>query len=369
MRVQPPEDGNHMSTLFVGLGTSAPMYYRILLPARALGCDYVGVLGEPPKLRYCTGLVGGDSKMPDFMAYDTVIVQQAHGPAWRDMIRVLRANGTTVYFEVDDYLHGVRHVPGHTGRKVFTPTFLAGYEMCMKAADGLIVSTEALGALYRAFNRNVIVCPNGLDLGRYGLTRPSRSTVNIGWAGATGHDAAIQPWLEEIAAIMGFAPNVRFVSIGRPFARSFQEVFGPERATAVPFTSIENYPCAMTLLDIAIAPAATGGFHRAKSDLRWLEAGALGIPIVADPFVYGAITDGVDGLLARTPAEVRAKLGALVADSSLRMVIGENARSYVRRERDINVTAQGWAKAIRRLGVTPNDTEPHHAHDTREVSL
>lgn len=332
--------------LMVGLGASAPMYYRILLPARALGWDYVGVLGEPPDLAYRTGLVDGESKMPDFLAYDVVVIQQAHGPHWRDLIKVLRANGTTVLYEIDDYLHGVRHVAGHTGRKVFTPKLLAGYEMCMKVCDGLIVSTTALGELYRPFNRRVHVCPNGLDLGRYALTRPYRDTVNVGWAGATGHDAAIEPWLEEVAAIMGSVPNVRFVSIGRPFAQSFREVFGAERATAVPFTSIENYPAAMTLLDIALAPAGRGGFHRAKSDLRWLEAGALGIPIVADPFVYSGITDGVDGLLATTPVEVSRHVAQLVGDAALRTVIGENARSYVRRERDVNVTAQSWAAAV-----------------------
>jgi glycosyltransferase involved in cell wall biosynthesis len=339
--------------LMIGLGASAPMYYRILLPARARGWDYVGVLGEPPELRYCTGLVDGDSKMPDWLGYDVVVVQQAHGPAWRDFIKALRANGTTVLYEIDDYVHGVRHVPGHMGREVFTPAFLAGYEMCMKASDALIVSTPTLGQLYRPFNRRHYVCRNGLDLGRYALTRPGRDTVNVGWAGATGHDDAILPWLEEVAVVMGAIPNVRFVSIGRPFARSFQEVFGADRATAVPFTSIENYPAAMTLLDVALAPAGRTGFHRAKSDLRWLEAGALGIPIIADPFVYGSITDGVDGLLASDPRELAGHLASLVGDRDLRMVIGENARSYVRRERDVNVTAEAWADAVERRSFTP----------------
>jgi glycosyltransferase involved in cell wall biosynthesis len=164
---------------------------------------------------------------------------------------------------------------------------------------------------------------------------------------------ACLPWLEEVAVVMGAIPNVRFVSIGRPFARSFQEVFGADRATAVPFTSIENYPAAMTLLDVALAPAGRTGFHRAKSDLRWLEAGALGIPIIADPFVYGSITDGVDGLLASDPRELAGHLASLVGDRDLRMVIGENARSYVRRERDVNVTAEAWADAVERRSFTP----------------
>ena len=71
---------------------------------------------------------------------------------------------------------------------------------------------------------------------------------------------------------------------------------------------IEVYPASMTLFDIAIAPSAENNLFRGKSDLRWLEASALGIPLVAHPEVYPEIEDGVTGVHARTPGEVEAAL-------------------------------------------------------------
>ena len=55
----------------------------------------------------------------------------------------------------------------------------------------------------------------------------------------------------------------------------------------------------MTLFDIAIAPSSESNLFKGKSDLRWLEASALGVPLVAHPDVYPEIEDGVTGVHAR----------------------------------------------------------------------
>jgi hypothetical protein len=63
----------------------------------------------------------------------------------------------------------------------------------------------------------------------------------------------------------------------------------------------------MTIFDVAIAPSAENNLFRGKSDLRWLEASALSVPLVAHPDVYPEIEDGVTGVHARTPAGVEAE--------------------------------------------------------------
>jgi hypothetical protein len=156
----------------------------------------------------------------------------------------------------------------------------------MKLADGLICSTEFLAERYRTFNPNVFVCRNGIDLRRYDVTKPQRPTVNIGWAGGTGHRDAMQPWLTVVADILREHPHIRFVTIGARIADELQEQFGKERVLSLPFAPFETYPAAMTLFDIALAPAGRNNFFRGKSDLRWLEASALSTPVIADPMVY-----------------------------------------------------------------------------------
>jgi glycosyltransferase involved in cell wall biosynthesis len=338
--------------LMVGLGASAVMYYRVLLPAHALGVDYVGVIGEPPEVRYRTGLSRGQSILPDFSRYKLVVLQQPRGEGWLKVIRSLQANGTVVVYEVDDWLHAIKNVPGHAFADQFTNHDLSEYEKCMKACDAMIVSTPFLASAYRSFNKRIFVCENGIDVARYNLTRPGRSTVNVGWAGATGHRQAVLGWLDAIGELMEERPFLNFVSIGQPYAKAFHAYFGESRAIATPFAAIEQYPSAMTMLDVAIAPAA-GGFHKAKSDLRWLEAGALGIPLVGHPDVYRHIEHGVTGFHARTGAEAKPLIAELVDDDGLRTTMGENVRALVRANRDIHVAADAWRRTFGELSLTP----------------
>jgi glycosyltransferase involved in cell wall biosynthesis len=331
---------------FVGLGTTSVMWYRIALPAMKLGADYVGLYEEPPDCLYATGIVKGLSQRPNFLDYKVVVVQQPRGPRWLKWIRELQSRGIKVVFEVDDWLHAIKNQKDHDFRDQFDNQALSDLEMCMKACDAMIVSTEHLRNAYRHFNRKIYVCENGVDVGRYDLKLPLRSEVMIGWAGATGHRNAVTPWLQAVARVMARRAHVRFVSIGQPFATAFHAHFPEERAIAVPFAAIEQYPAAMTMMDIALGPAAHTGFYRGKSDLRWLEAGALGVPIVAHPLVYPRIEDGVTGFHATTPQEIEKVLLKLVDDRGLRRIVGHNARSYVRRERAAEITSLRWKEVL-----------------------
>lgn len=326
--------------LFVGRGRSAVCWYRCAMPAMFMGADWAGIDGEPPNLALSTGLVKRATQLPKWEDYDIVVLQQPRGRAWLSKIRELQSKGIVVLYEIDDYLHAISKMDDHDFRESFDRKALAEYELCMRVCDGLIASTEYIARRYRKFNPNTYTCENGIDTGRYNLTRPPRPTVNIGWAGGTGHGRAVAPWLGKVAAIMDEREDVCFVSIGQPFANAFGR--WPGRALATPFTSIEQYPAAMCMFDIALAPAGKGNFFKAKSDLRWLEAGALGIPVIADPTVYPYIDPQRTGFHAETPAEAEEWLRELVANRSLRVEVGERARETVRATRDMRVTVTQW---------------------------
>jgi glycosyltransferase involved in cell wall biosynthesis len=333
---------------FVGLGKSAVAYYRCLLPAQAMGADWAGLAGLPPKMAWVTGLTRKESNIPKLDEYKVVVIQQPRGRGWLDVIKELQRHDVKVLCEYDDYLHGIRKLKDHSFAKSFTKERLAEHELCMRACDGLIASTQFIATRYRKFQPNTWVCRNGLDLGRYNLTLPERTTTNIIWAGATGHTNSAIPWLQAIAKVMAARPNVTFVSIGQPFANGFRQAFG-NRALAVPFCAIEQYPGAMTMGDIAIAPAGRSTFARGKSPLRHLEASALGIPTIGDPFVYDTIVDGENGLRAETADEAEAAMLRLVDDVEERRALGARAREWVRAERSVSAVAPAWVSAFEEI--------------------
>jgi glycosyltransferase involved in cell wall biosynthesis len=335
--------------LFIGVGSTPICYYRCALPAHALGADWVGVHGEPPSLIIDTGVVKGKTQRPTLLGgdYDVILMQEVYGEGWLKLIADAQAQGIKVIYEINDYLHGIASLGDHDFAQFYSRERIAEVEECMKAADAVTVTTKYLKTKYRKFAKRIYLVPNGIDPKRYDLELPTRGDkINVGWAGATGHMKALEPWLVKVAHLMDTMENVNFVSIGQPIADLFVARFGADRAISVPWAAIEQYPAAMTLLDIAIAPAANTKFHRGKSDLRWLEAGALGIPAVVNPVLYPEMQHGVTGLAAMNQDQVFEYMLILATDPKLRADIGEAVRTHVRENRTIEAMLPKWRRAL-----------------------
>jgi glycosyltransferase involved in cell wall biosynthesis len=329
-------------TLFVGRAGSRAAWYRMVLPAAFRGDDWVLVNGEGAGMAMVTGRLADGFTAASPFFYDAVVLQSARGATWLEYAERLRDAGVRVLFDVDDDPSALRTLRDHDLAKAWTPRAVRELEAVMAACDGVLVSTKHLAERFAPVNPRTWVCRNGIDLNRYALTRPAHEGVIVGWAGGTGHRDALAPWLRELDAIMAERPDVSFLALGQEVAGRLARRHGADRARSLPFTAIETYPAAMTAFDVALAPAGDSAFYRAKSDLRWLEASALGIPVIADPVVYAEIEDGVTGLHAATAGEARAAMLALIADADLRVRIGEAAREHVREHRSMAVACRAW---------------------------
>jgi glycosyltransferase involved in cell wall biosynthesis len=338
-------------TLFMSRGNKGPAWYRCALPALALGADWTCYVGEPPNARFVYGRIERDLTIADVPDYDVVVIQQPRGAEWLAAIRDWQRRGVVVLADVDDWLRGIRRKKDHDFNELFGRKTIEEFELCMRAVDGIICSTPWLAERYATLNANTYLCRNGVDLKRYALTLPERDYVGIGWSGATGHKLAVQPWLTEVAEIMRERAEVHFISVGQRFADELAPEFGERRSLSIPFTALDTYPASMTLYDIALAPAGDSSFYRGKSDLRWLEASAIGLPLVADPVVYPDIENGVTGFHASTPAEMGEIVRELVDDEELRLRVGAAAKAYVSEHRSAQAAAEQWADVLREVAA------------------
>jgi glycosyltransferase involved in cell wall biosynthesis len=340
-------------TLFIGWGVSVVSYYRAFLPAVALGADYVAWVGDEKAetFQLVTGLGPRPPKREELFDYDVVIIQQPRGVQWMKFIRELQASGVTVLYEIDDYVQSARKIKSHELTDVFDAEFVGQMELAMRVTDGIVCSTDYLARRYRRFNERTWACYNGIDLNRYAWPTPARERVTIGWAGGVGHKASLARWEPGVREVLRKRPETRFMSVGYGAAVNFLEEFGPERAIGLPSGKIEVYPAAMKCFDMAIAPSSESNLFKGKSDLRWLEASALGIPLVAHPETYPGIEDGVTGVHARTSKEVETALIDLVDDAEKRERIGAQAYAHIAEHRRIEVAAERWRDVL--LEVAP----------------
>jgi glycosyltransferase involved in cell wall biosynthesis len=341
-------------TLFLGVSgvsANAVAYYRCFLPAVSLGAEYAtwGTQDEGRKVVITGGLGSPPPSLDDLDQFEVIIIQYAGAKAWLPHIRRLREAGVTLLYEIDDYLQGTRRNKLHELSGQFGKDRLHDLQVAMGAMDGLIGTNDFIARRYKAHSPRTWVCPNGIDLPRYSWNRPERKGVTIGFAGGVGHKASLARWEPALRNVMRARPEVRFVSVGHPAAAVFAEEFGPERAISYPVAGIETYPASMTLFDISFAPSAENNQFRGKSDLRWLECSALGIPLVAHPEVYPDIEDGVTGVHASTPEEAEGALLRLVDDQQERERIGRTAHEYIAEHRSFPRAAEAWAAVLQEV--------------------
>jgi glycosyltransferase involved in cell wall biosynthesis len=175
-----------------------------------------------------------------------------------------------------------------------------------------------------------------------GLQRPARTgeRIRIGWAGAAQHLGDLRLVQRVVQALAG---EVDWVFMGmcpdelRPYVKEFHG-----------FVSYKDYPAKLASLDldIAIAPLEDNPFNACKSNLRLLEYGAMGWPVVCSD-VYPYRTDAPPVL--RVPDDDDAWLGALrglIADAGLRQAQGRALHGWMQKNYTLERHAEGWFHAI-----------------------
>lgn len=103
--------------------------------------------------------------------------------------------------------------------------------------------------------------------------------------------------------------------------------------------------------DIGIMPLENTEFNKCKSELKYIEFSALGIPVVAsDIDVYKeAIEEGVTGFLANNEDEWVNKLSLLIEDPTLRNGIVNNARKDIFENYNIKSRIRQWDDIFKML--------------------
>jgi GT2 family glycosyltransferase/glycosyltransferase involved in cell wall biosynthesis len=241
--------------------------YRIIAPARALqhaGRAQTWTNFSPLNEAQLTRL------RPD------VAVMQRPNLGMIPFIESYRKFGDTfTVYEIDDLLsHITLRSPA---RESITGDMMAGVVKTIALCDRFVVSTPVLADLYRTLHADIRVVPNYLERARWGGFTPVRrlsSRPRVGWAGGASHVGDLEMMVDVVREL---ADEVDWVFFGlcpdslRPFVREVHE--------GVPLPRYQDKLAALNL-DLAIAPLEIHLFNEAKSNLRILEYGIMGYPVI-----------------------------------------------------------------------------------------
>lgn len=255
--------------------------------------------------------------------------------------------GKEIIFETDDLVYDSKYIQATTYYQKMNSLEKKLYEKGVGAEilsdpDVLVCTTTTsfLAKKLGELGKRVFVVPNKLSKQDIGWIKEitlnsklsSLDSIYLGYfSGTASHDADFATITEALPSVMKDRPAVRLVIAG-PLI--LDDAFAPfrERIIRLPFASRRGHFENISGVDINLAPLVMGDpFCESKSELKFVEAGALGIPTVATAtrVFRGAIVDGEDGFTAVNTDEWKEKLLRLIDDKQLRKQIGERARTKV----------------------------------------
>jgi len=149
--------------------------------------------------------------------------------------------------------------------------------------------------------------------------------VNYG-SGNPTHDNDFMEAAPSLVRMLATHPGMRLRIMGQ---LSLPLAFAPcsERIERYPLMPFANYFALLAESNITIAPLRPLKFNDAKSNIKFLEAAILGLPIICSPRAHYALVVrlGENGMLAERDEAWFAALLALASDGSLRRRIGRRA--------------------------------------------
>jgi glycosyltransferase involved in cell wall biosynthesis len=157
-------------------------------------------------------------------------------------------------------------------------------KLAFKLADRIVVSTQFIKDYYHGAHPDIRVVPNRLSRAIWGelsSTRGQGSKPRVGWVGAQQHKGDLRILAEVIRRT---ADRVDWVFMGM-WPEGVDELIA-EKHNPV---SYSEYPAKLASLnlDLALAPLEDNAFNAGKSNLRLLEYGVLGWPVVcSDVYPY-----------------------------------------------------------------------------------
>lgn len=207
---------------------------------------------------------------------DVVILQLRHSSdSSADIQRIARFSNARRIFEMDDYVLSAPKKNTHTRNK---PADIEQHlRHSISLCDRVVVTTQALADAVSDMHRDIRVVPNMLAPQLW-LGLQSRRAVSVkprvGWGGGTSHSGDLEIIVDVVREL---ANEVEWVFFGmcpeelRPYIHEFH-----------PAVALDLYPAKLASLnlDLALAPLEFHIFNDCKSNLRLLEYGACGYPVI-----------------------------------------------------------------------------------------
>ena len=300
----------------------------------------------------------GDVLLFDEKLFDVIIVQRdcLDFTMTKFLCEYKDIHGTKLIYEIDDDLLSIDE--NHPNYSEFIPKKKV-IEYLLSNANCVTVSTNVLKQKLSDFNKNIVVMRNCLNdlLNKPILDYKNNNIVKIGYMGSFTHK-------NDIKIIEKAVSNVQNYFLDKYGKKVIFEIIGvtneiPNFAKSIEIPNdCKSYPKFINWIwevidwDIALAPLENNDINSSKSEIKFLEYSAMGIPgIFSNIGAYSeVIQDGNMGLLVNNSTkEWESALIKLIEDEKLYKDIVTNSRRLLDSNYSVNNMIDNWINLFNEL--------------------
>lgn len=181
----------------------------------------------------------------------------------------------------------------------------------------------------------------------------SDEEIRIGYfSGTISHNKDFATVTDVLMRIIEKYKKVKLVLVGPLDIENKLNKFA-DRIEQLPMVSRQKHYANVASVDINISPLEINNeFCQSKSELKFFEAGIVGVPTVATATqtFQEAINDGIDGFVAKDENEWFEKLEKLIANNNFRAKMGKEARKTVLKKYTVkNSNNEVYYKYLRKI--------------------
>lgn len=303
---------------------------------------------------------------PNFKEADALVIPRIHTELALKLFKDFKASGRPVILDFDDNFHAIPWYNPALSVFYEGSDDLRRFEEALDVATIVTVSTQPLADAYRNRRDDIMVCPNFIANEHLDAVAPKEITgklkvegqVRIGYVGSHTHFGDVALLAEPLTKIMEAyqMPEVRPVFLGYPPILPLHHRLRSEFHAGILRTDNESVSDFMLRfyqeinkmqIDIAVAPLEDSLFNRCKSNIKLLEYGIAGVPVVASS--VGPYYDWPGTGLALNSDTWFLQLQSLIERQELRQAFAETNLSYIRRSHTTRQAIGAWQTMLKKL--------------------
>jgi glycosyltransferase involved in cell wall biosynthesis len=266
-------------------------------------------------------------------------------------MKTMREMGMQVVYDLDDDLWGI---PATNPAKKIFDDMKKGFGACMELCDVVTVSTEGLRTAVRTSvpgikSKRVEVIENGID---YNYLRPSPipkdpDRVVVGWGGSNTHLGDIGSAWSVLPGLLEELPNMHLEFVGMYPPQSLAKHPRVRLRAFVPVGEFASRFASWNW-DIVLAPLDDNRFNRSKSNIKILEASAIGAVCLVSPVApysnFCSLNPELKWLQCYGKKDWRDKIRDLVMDRELRVDMAAKIRRTAEEHFEQGKQSQKWMR-------------------------